>query len=180
MKQFNIIPLELKQANAFVSEHHRHHKPCVGHKYSIGLVKQGRVVGVAIAGRPVARRLDDRKIIEVYRCCTDGTYNACSALYGACARIARNLGYQQIQTYILDTETGTSLKASGWYLSHSTDASTGWNRKKRVRKTFKTSTIDKHCWKADLNENDLDYNQIYQAFEIVNSDQEQINLGGLK
>jgi hypothetical protein len=44
------------------------------------------------------------------------TKNACSMLYSACARAAQAMGYDKIQTYILVTEPGTTLKASGWYL----------------------------------------------------------------
>ena len=50
----------------------------------------------------------------VTRLCTDGTKNACSMLYAASARVAEAAGYKRIQTYILETETGGSLKASGW------------------------------------------------------------------
>lgn len=32
----DICPISLAEANAFVEEHHRHHKPVVGHKFSIG------------------------------------------------------------------------------------------------------------------------------------------------
>lgn len=46
--------------------------------------------------------------------CTDGTPNTCSFLYGACARIAKEMGFDKIQTYILNSENGISLKASGW------------------------------------------------------------------
>ena len=35
-------------------------------------------------------------------------------LYGACARIARNMGYEKIITYILESENGASLKASNF------------------------------------------------------------------
>lgn len=48
------------------------------------------------------------------RLVTDGTKNACSALYAAAARIGREMGYKKIQTYILASEPGTSLVASGW------------------------------------------------------------------
>lgn len=46
--------------------------------------------------------------------CTDGTRNACSKLYGACVRIARNMGYEKVITYILESENGASLKASNF------------------------------------------------------------------
>jgi hypothetical protein len=109
-------PLELAEANAFVAEHHRHHKPVVGHKFSIGAAKGDKVVGVAIVGRPVARGRDDGMTLEVTRLATDGTRNACSFLYGAAARAAFALGYKRIGTYILSSEPGTTLKAAGWRL----------------------------------------------------------------
>lgn len=28
-----LVPISLKEANAFVERHHRHHKPVVGHKF---------------------------------------------------------------------------------------------------------------------------------------------------
>lgn len=107
-------PVSLADANAFVSLHHRHHKPVRGHKYSLGCMKDGQLVGVVITGRPVSRYLDDGLTLEVNRLCTDGTRNACSFLYGAAARVAKDMGYHKIITYILDTENGTSLRAAGW------------------------------------------------------------------
>ena len=109
-----VIPISLKDANAFVAEHHRHHKPVVGHKFSIGCALDGRLVGVAIVGRPVSRHLDDGLTLEVNRLCTTGEKNACSMLYTAAARAARAMGYQKIITYTLDTEPGISLRAAGW------------------------------------------------------------------
>lgn len=35
-RKFTIERLELAEANAFVREHHRHHRPVVGHVFSIG------------------------------------------------------------------------------------------------------------------------------------------------
>ena len=109
-----ICPMTLKEANAFVEQHHRHHKPVVGHKFSIGCTDGEKIVGVAIVGRPVSRYLDDGWTLEVNRLCTDGTRNACSMLYAAAWRAARAMGYHKLVTYILDTESGTSLKAAGW------------------------------------------------------------------
>ena len=107
-------PDTLAQANEFVAQHHRHHKPVVGHKFSIGCTLNGELVGVAIVGRPVSRYLDDGLTLEVNRLCTDGTKNACSMLYAAAWRAARAIGYRKIVTYILDTESGASLRAAGW------------------------------------------------------------------
>lgn len=108
--------VELAEANQFVRQHHRHHKPVVGHKFSLGAVLDGVLVGVVIVGRPVSRMRDDGKTLEVTRLATDGTRNACSFLYGAAARAAFALGYQKIGTYILKSEDGASLRASGWRL----------------------------------------------------------------
>jgi len=111
-----VIPLELAEANRVVAAWHRHHKPCVGHRFSLGVIDDDGVVrGAAIVGRPVARLAGlPREVLEVTRLVTDGTKNACSMLYAAAARTGRQLGYLRIQTYILDEEPGTSLRASGW------------------------------------------------------------------
>ena len=109
-----LVPISLKTANAFVAEHHRHHKPVVGHKFSIGRAQEGQLVGVAIVGRPVSRHLDDGLTLEVNRLCTTGEKNACSMLYAAAARAAKAMGYHKIITYTLDTEPGISLRAAGW------------------------------------------------------------------
>jgi len=109
-----IVPIGFRKACAFVRLHHQHHPPPQGHKFSVALSNGETIVGVAMVDRPVARRLDNGFTLEVTRLCTDGTRNACSKLYGASWRIAREMGYWEVITYILDTETGTSLKAAGW------------------------------------------------------------------
>lgn len=123
-----VIPLNLAQANEFVTNLHRHHKKSQGHKWSIGVVEDGKLVGVAITGRPVARLLDNGLTLEVTRVCTDGTMNACSMLYAACARAAKAMGYEKIQTYILESELGTSLKASGWKYESTTSGTGRFNK----------------------------------------------------
>lgn len=126
--RFTIRPCELKDANAFVARLHRHHKPVVGHRFSIGCwLQDASLVGVAIIGRPVARMTNQRQTVEVTRLCTDGTEHACSALYAAAARIAKEIGYAKIQTFILVSEPGTSLKAAGW-LMEMESAGGDWNR----------------------------------------------------
>lgn len=83
-------------------------------------------------GRPVARHQDDGWTLEVTRCCTDGTKNAASMLYGAARRAAFNLGYKRIITYTLQTEPGTSLRAAGWNELGVAGGGT-WNRRGRPR-----------------------------------------------
>ena len=51
-----IVPITLRDAQAYVEQHHRHHGPPRGHLWSIGATDDsGQLVGVAIVGRPVAR-----------------------------------------------------------------------------------------------------------------------------
>lgn len=109
-----IRPITLRAANDYVAQHHRHNKPTSGHKWSIACYDGDRLCGVAICGQPVARKLDDGLTVEIRRVCTDGTRNACSILYGACARVARDMGYKRVITYTLQSEPGASLKASGF------------------------------------------------------------------
>ncbi len=114
MGKFNAKPITLRVANAYVNDNHRHHSGTVGHKFSISCYEGEKIRGVAICGRPVSRVLDDGKTLEINRLCTDGTKNVCSFLYSKCVRIAKEMGYKRVITYILKSETGTSLKASGF------------------------------------------------------------------
>ena len=55
------------------------------------------------------------KTAELCRLPIDGTYNACSQLYAAAAKVAaKDWAFEKIQTFILESEPGTSLKATGW------------------------------------------------------------------
>ena len=137
-----VVPIELSEANAFVRRHHRHHGPVVGHKFSLGAVASGAIVGVVIVGRPTARHRDDGETLEVVRLCTDGTRNACSFLYGAAARATFALGYRRIGTYILASEGGASIKASGWRMLGETGGGS-WSRSSRPR-------VDKHPLQSKL------------------------------
>jgi len=127
MSKLKIVPVELKEANQFIAEHHRHHKPVQGHRFSIGVIKEDQLVGVACIGRPVARAVNAKEVLEVTRLCTDGTKNVCSCLYSAAARVGKELGYKKIQTYILDSEYGSSLLASNWSFDGVTKGNRNWN-----------------------------------------------------
>lgn len=113
-ESLSVRPITFRAACAFVAELHRHNKPPRGHKFSIGLYAGDKLVGVAMAGRPVARHFDDGLTLEVNRTCTDGTKNANSMLYGAVRRAALAMGYQRLITYTQADEPGTSLRAAGW------------------------------------------------------------------
>ena len=76
-----------------------------------------------------ARAVDQKYVLEVTRLATDGTPNACSFLYALAARLADGMGFKKIQTYILDSESGTTLRAAGWKLEGQT-AGGDWNHSK--------------------------------------------------
>ncbi len=124
--------MSYKDACEFVSKHHRHHKPPQGYKFAIGAEVDGELIGVVIVGRPVGRHDDDGWTCEVTRLCTDGTKNACSFLYRAAWRTAKNMGYTKLITFILETESGDSLKAAG-FVFEGKSGGKSWSVKSRLR-----------------------------------------------
>ena len=128
-----VRPISLKNANAYIEQNHRHHLRVQGHIFSIAAYLDNELVGVAIVGRPVSRYLDDGFCLEVTRLCSNGSKNVCSLLYGRCARIAKEMGYKKIITYILETEPGTSLKAVGWSCELDKAGGGEWNCESRPR-----------------------------------------------
>lgn len=150
--RLRIVPLELRELNAFVAQFHRHHKPVQGHRFSIGVIRTDTnlLVGGCSIGRPVARLTSQKWVCEVTRLVTDGTPNACSALYSAAARAAQNMGYERIQTFILDSETGGSLKAAGWQFD-ATSPGGQWIHTSGPRRTDQP-TCPKQKWSRVLNE----------------------------
>ncbi len=148
MTHLTIKPCELKDANAFITRLHRHHKPVVGHRFSVA-VWTDICVGVAVVGRPVARNTNQRTVLEVTRLCTDGTPNACSALYAAAARVGKELGYEHIQTFLLASESGVSLRATGWLYEQSTSGG-DWNCVSRGGRRTDQPQCPKQRWGRDL------------------------------
>lgn len=122
-----VRPIEFSVASAFVKAFHRHCKPTVGHIFSIGCFIRGRLVGVAVCGRPVARKLDDGATIEINRLATDGTRNACSKLYAASRNYARAKGFKKVITYTLMSENGASLRASNFILEAENVGGKSWS-----------------------------------------------------
>jgi hypothetical protein len=109
-----VRPVTHAIANEFVRRLHRHNRPTLGSIMCAGVERDGELCGVAIAGRPVARMLDDGMTLEITRVCTDGTRNACSILYAAIRKAAKALGYRRVFTYTLPEEGGASLRAAGY------------------------------------------------------------------
>ena len=132
MSQLELQPISFEEAALFIELHHRHHLPPTGWKFGVAVNDGSKVVGVATVGRPVARHLDNGWCLEVTRCCTDGTKNVASMLYGAAWRATKSLGYKRLITYTLANEPGTTLLAAGWRLIGESPGGT-WNRSSRPR-----------------------------------------------
>lgn len=148
-------PLTFKQAKDFILKTHRHHQPSVGWKFGIGAYLENKLVGVVVVGRPVSRMLDDGLTAEVTRLSTDGTKNACSKLYAAASQACRSMGYKRLITYILDTENGSSLRASGWKLTMERAGGGSWSSLTRPR-TDKAPTCTKQRWETGWSTNDYE------------------------
>jgi hypothetical protein len=143
--RLRVVAVSLAHANAFVDGHHRHHRPVVGHKFSLGVTDVDEELrAVAIVGRPVARARDDGLTLEVTRLASDGCSNACSALYGAAWRATKALGYSRIGTYTLASEPGVSLRAAGWHVVHEVRGRS-WDVPSR-RRHDRHPTADKRLW----------------------------------
>lgn len=132
--RLRVVPCTITDARLFVGWHHRHNKPPQSGLFAAGVAFDHAMVGVVIAGRPVARELQDGGTVEVTRVCTIGHKNAASMLYGAICRAARDLGYWRAVTYTLLSEPGTSLLASGWMRDGEVPAR-DWDTPSRRRRT---------------------------------------------
>lgn len=141
LRRIKAIPLELSEAQKFIDELHRHHKSSHRDKFRIGAEIDGKLVAVIQVGRPVSRILDDGKTLEVLRLCSNGEKDVCSFLYSRAARVAKEMGYSKIITYILETENGTSLKASGWHKEADNVGGKHWDVPSRPRNISETQMM---------------------------------------
>ena len=148
MGDLSLCPVTFAEACQFVKLHHRHHKAPVGHKFSIGVATDDKLVGVAMVGRPVAKTHDDGRTLEVNRTCTDGHHNANSMLYGAAWRAAKALGYTRLITYTQEGESGSSLRASGFRLIAVRKAHKGWSVPSRPRPNDSTGGMQRTLWEV--------------------------------
>ena len=148
MGSLHLVPVSFSDASAFVALHHRHHKPPVGHVFSIGAADGDELVGVAMVGRPVARGFDDGLTLEVNRTCVADAKNANSMLYGACSRAAFALGYRRLITYTQEGESGASLRAAGWRVIAERPPRPGWDAPSRRREGKGRDHVQRYLWEA--------------------------------
>jgi len=145
-----VKPITLRFANAYVEKHHRHSKRAQGCKFCIACMStEDQILGIAIVGRPVARKLDDGYTGEIIRTCTNGSKNVNSFLYGACVRIWKEMGGKKIITYTLETESGVSLKAAGFTndnITKSFPKGKGWTTRKNREWQPSVHSLQKLRW----------------------------------
>lgn len=137
MPALDVAPIALRHARAFVMAHHRHSRfTQVGWLFGVQLVHGDTTVAVALAGRPVARALEDGRTVEILRVCVAGNWeNACSRLYGALCRAATALGYLRAVSYTIEGEPGTSLRAAGFRPVADVDGARSWDTPSRRRES---------------------------------------------
>lgn len=145
----HVVPVRFRQARSFVADWHRHNGLPVGALFCLGVADDDEVLhGVAVVGRPLARMFDDGQTAEVARCCTDGSHNACSMLYGASWRAVRAMGYTRLITYTRASEGGASLRAAGWTAVTQRRPHPGWSRPSRPRGLNGTEGDELLLWEA--------------------------------
>jgi len=145
-----LVPVSLDQANEHVAAWHRHNEPVVQAKFCVGAADDANVLrAVAIVERPKARGNCDGMTVEVTRVASDGTRNANSLLYGACARAAFALGYRRVITYTQADESGSSLRAAGYRVIASRPSRPGWDTPSRPRADLSYRTIPRQLWEKE-------------------------------
>ena len=150
MSDLHLVPVSFADARQFVAEHHRHHEPPKGHKFSIGVAEAELLVGVIVVGRPIARVIDaEGDTLEVTRSATDGTRNANSMLYAAAWRATSALGYRRLITYTQAGETGASLRAAGFRVIAERPPRGGWSMPSRRRDARAPTYITRFLWERD-------------------------------
>lgn len=151
-----IRPITLKKAKEFIAKHHRHNKPPTGWKFGVGVFddNKNKLIGVATAGRPIARMLDNPTTLEINRTCTLGTKNANSKLYASLISAAKSLGYKKVITYTQADESGASLKAVNMKMVKKLQARSSWRESSKklahIRDKEGNGNIARMLWEIEL------------------------------
>lgn len=150
--RLQLVPVSLTVANEHVAAWHRHHKPVVQDMFQVGVAdSHGVLRAVAIVEYPKARGNAQEgdyagRTLEITRVASDGVKNACSMLYGACARATFALGYLRVITYNEEGESGSSLRAAGFHVVAQRPARKGWHTVSRPRDNATYRSIQRQLW----------------------------------
>lgn len=149
-------PIGFRAACEFIRDIHEHNKPPRGAKFCVSVLRGDSLVGVATAGRPVARAYDDGLTLEINRTCTlragKIARNANSMLYGALRRAAWAVGYLRVITYTQEGESGASVRGAGFVLVKELPPRKNWadSSKKLVhmRDGDEPSGVKRYLWEC--------------------------------
>ncbi|MBO2608229.1 XF1762 family protein [Shewanella algae] len=158
-KTVKVRPISIKEANAFIKEHHRHHRPTIRNcgKWALAAVDGlGSTVGVMIAGNPVSATYMDGLTIEITRLCVKekAPKGTCSFLLSRCCKIWAEMGGERVITYTLDSESGASLKGAGWKNVGTVKPHKRWQNKSKIdgieRAHLEVYALTKYRWENNL------------------------------
>jgi hypothetical protein len=154
-------PITIRQANEFIKQFHRHHRPTTRNsgRWAIAAINTNdEIVGVSIVGNPVSATMMDGYTVEITRLCVreDAPKGTCSFLLSKCCTIWRTMGGKKVITYTLDSESGSSLKGAGWQLSGIVKPHRRWQNKTKAdgveRDSLKIYELSKKRWERNLQE----------------------------
>jgi len=159
-KRISTKPITIKEANDFVSIHHRHHRPTTRNcgKWAISAIDNitGSLIGVAICGNPVSATFMDGQTIEITRLCVleSAPKGTASFLLSHCAKIWKLMGGTRILTYTLDIESGSSLRGAGWERQAEVKPHNNWKTKSfsdgKNRDELAIYQVKKFRWEYEL------------------------------
>lgn len=151
MSALRLRPWTVKKALPFVRRVHRRLPRVQGALWAVSARLGASVIGCAVVGHPARELMEDDATLAVLRVAViEGHPNACSMLYGACARAARAMGADNLVTYTHLDEHGGSLKAAGWVQGGLTDGGE-WDRDSRQR-SLAVDPLPKRRWWAPWSE----------------------------
>jgi hypothetical protein len=148
-----LLPWAVKHALPFIEQTHRRLPDRQGAMWAVRVVhcmdlEAAQTIGVAVVGRAARLLHQDFATLEVLRVSViEGNRNACSMLYGACSRMARAAGADNLVTYLHGDEHGASLRASGWVPDGMTDGGQ-WDRSSRPRRAVADALPKQRWWAA--------------------------------
>lgn len=137
-KSLETKPITIKEANAFVSKNHRHHRATTRNsgKWAISAydINSNELVGVAIVGNPVSATYMDGVTLEITRLCVieSAPKGTASFLISKCSKIWEIMGGEKLITYTLSHESGASLKGAGWDKEAIVRPHNNWNNKSKL------------------------------------------------
>ena len=158
-KQLSVRPVSIKQANDFIRDYHRHHRPTVRNngKWALaGVNERGEIIGVAVTAAPVSAAYMDGYTIEISRLCVKegAPKGSCSFLLSKCCAIWRLMGGRRVLTYTLQSESGASLRGAGWCLVGDVRPHRRWEGKTRLdgieRASLPIYRVPKSRWEKIL------------------------------